>query len=374
MDFTKAIPLVERIIGYTFKDKSLLRQAFTRTSFCNEVNQSGRNDYQSNEVLEFFGDSILSAVIVTFLLKDNVKRYQHGIKTALTEGDFSRIKSALADKSNLSASIFKLGLEKYLIMGKGDKEKNIQCQPSVAEDLFESIVGAVYVDSNTDISSVIGCVSKMLDISLYNSGAAAVSNSKGELQEWCADKKRRLPKPIYQTVSITGPEHEKVYKRACLVGEELVGVGIGKNMKAADAAAAKKALELLKERETKKSDKAESVDYHGLLRSHSSKIGVPSPEFHDLGETEDSDEYSPKFKIECVCGSHRATAVARSKREARTDAARILYEKLTRGEKTEGKKEQSSTAKKSKTGVNESVGSAKPHSSQKASQGKKSKV
>ena len=102
MNFSQNIALIEEKIGYVFKDKSLITQAFTRTSFCNEHRQDGRCLYQSNEVLEFFGDSVLSAAIVTLLVKDFSTRYEHGIKTRLNEGDFSNIKSKLSDKKNLS--------------------------------------------------------------------------------------------------------------------------------------------------------------------------------------------------------------------------------------------------------------------------------
>ena len=89
MNFEKNIEAIEEIIGYVFRDKSLLRQAFTRASFCNENNYRQREPYQSNEVLEFFGDSILSAAIVTLLMKDLSERYEFGISTTLNEGDFS---------------------------------------------------------------------------------------------------------------------------------------------------------------------------------------------------------------------------------------------------------------------------------------------
>ena len=98
MEFDKHIIRIEEAIGYTFRDKSLLRQAFTRGSFCNENNFGEREPYQSNEVLEFFGDSALSLAIVTSLIKTKTKRYSKGIKTELGEGDFSNIRSHLADK------------------------------------------------------------------------------------------------------------------------------------------------------------------------------------------------------------------------------------------------------------------------------------
>ena len=115
MNFAKNIEHIENTLGYTFKDKSLLAQAFTRASFCNE-NQVGKVKYTSNEVLEFFGDSVLSAAIITLLLRGKTKRYEYGIFTELTEGDFSTIRSNLSDKKNLSATTKSLGLEKYLLM------------------------------------------------------------------------------------------------------------------------------------------------------------------------------------------------------------------------------------------------------------------
>ena len=120
--FEDSIPEIEKKIGYTFRDKSLLKQAFTRGSFCNEINKRKCENYKSNEVLEFFGDSVLSAAIVTALIKQKTERYPHGINTELNEGDFSNIRSKLADKKNLSDNISRLGLEEYLIMGEGDKK------------------------------------------------------------------------------------------------------------------------------------------------------------------------------------------------------------------------------------------------------------
>ena len=160
MDFDKKIKEIEQKIGYTFKDKSLLRQSFTRTSYCNE--SRAKNRPISNEVLEFFGDSILSAAIITRLLDDKTERSAMGLYTALSEGDFSNIRSKLADKRNLSKSTAALGLQKYLIMGEGDAKCGIENEPSVMEDLFESIIGAVFVDSDRDMKTVIRVVSGTL--------------------------------------------------------------------------------------------------------------------------------------------------------------------------------------------------------------------
>ena len=237
---------IEKHIGYIFRDKSLLIQAFTRASFCNEENVRAKEKYQSNEVLEFFGDSALSLAIVTDLIKTKTKRYSHGVKTDLAEGDFSNIRSKLADKKNLSENISRLDLEKYLIMGEGDKKLSIEAQPSVREDLLESLVGAVYIDSDFSMDAVIGVVSVLLDIDNFLSEASVPSQSaKNMLQEWCQDKKRRIPLPVYEIIAKDGPEHDPVFTVACYIDGKEYGRGKGKNQKLAASAAAEETLKKL---------------------------------------------------------------------------------------------------------------------------------
>ena len=163
-DFSIHTGEIESKIGYVFKDKSLLCQAFTRTSYCNEQKSNTGSALQSNEVLEFFGDSVLSAAIVTLFMKGFSRRYENGIYTELKEGDFSNLRSKLSDKKNLSDATRAMGLEKYLRVGEGDEKQGIRNEMSVMEDLFESIIGAIYIDSDYNLKTVIRCVSRMLDI------------------------------------------------------------------------------------------------------------------------------------------------------------------------------------------------------------------
>ena len=157
---------IERKIGYVFNNKALLKQAFTRTSYCNEMRQTGK-EIQSNEVLEFCGDSVLAGAIITILMERYSKMASFGIITELGEGDFSNIKSRLSDKSMLSARIKELGLYEYLLLNKGDEKMNIAIQPSVMEDLFESIIGALYFDCGKDMKIVTEVIDKMLDVDRY---------------------------------------------------------------------------------------------------------------------------------------------------------------------------------------------------------------
>ena len=237
---------IERHIGYSFSDKGLLIQAFTRASFCNEANLHTNDKYHSNDVLEFFGDSALSLAIVTDLIRTKTVRYAHGVKTTLAEGDFSNIRSKLSDKKNLSENISRLDLEKFLIMGEGDKKLGIEAQASVREDLLESLIGAVYIDSDFSMDAVIRVVSVMLDIDKFLSEATVPAQStKNMLQEWCQDKKRRMPPPVYEIIAKEGPEHDPVFTVACYIDGKEYGSGTGKNQKLAASAAAEQTLRML---------------------------------------------------------------------------------------------------------------------------------
>ena len=366
---------IEKKIGYTFRDKSLLTQAFTRTSFCNETNPTAKVKYHSNEVLEFFGDGVLSLSIISFLLRECTERYEHGIRTELDEGDFSNIKSKLSDKQNLSKSMKALGLEKHLLMGEGDLKLGIQNEPSVMEDLFESIIGAIFIDSDMSIRTVMDVVAGMLDTSVYTSRQKIAQSAKNALQEWCADKKRRLPTPRYETLSEDGPDHKKTYMRACYVGDKLVGRGIGKNFKLADAAAAEDALKTLMAQEEqnmqskvvknenksnkstqpaeptvkspkiKKSTEAKINDAEiptakptqkattptAKLKNYATSNKKPSPVFKDLGSV--GKGQNAEYKVECSFMNETTLGVGKSRIEARESASQLMAEKLGVGKK-----------------------------------------
>jgi ribonuclease-3 len=325
MNFKENIAKIEKVIKYTFKDKSLLTQAFTRESFCNERNRRG-NDYSSNEVLEFFGDAVLSASLVTVFMNKKTERYEKGIRTELREGDFSNIRSKLSDKSNLSATVKSLGLQKYLIMGEGDAKLGIENEPSVMEDLFESIIGAIYIDSGMDMKRVISVVSALLSPEDYLAKPREVLQShKNALQEYCADKKRRLPQPIYRVLEEHGPDHKRSYRCGCYIGDELMGVGEGKNRKAAEAAAAKEALDRLSAQARSKDTPTDAL---AEIKAYAAKAKLPSASFKDLGESERSTESRPEFVIECRLGDIARQGVGQSKQEARAFAAREVLDAL----------------------------------------------
>ena len=200
---------VEEKLGYTFRDRSLLLQAFTRPSYVNEKKRKGLQSYQ---VLEFFGDSVLSCALATLLIDDFATRYEYGIRSEFTEGDFSVIKSNLSDKTKLSQTTATLGLGQYLLMGEGDIKEGVDKQPSVLEDLYESLIGAIWIDSQNDMETITRVVKNTIDLSDFVRNMVKPAQSfKNQLQEFCQDPKRRLPLPQYTTLECRGEEHKNCW-------------------------------------------------------------------------------------------------------------------------------------------------------------------
>lgn len=327
MNILNHIEHIEKTIGYTFRDKALLVQAFTRTSFCNEHHARGDVDYQSNEVLEFFGDCVLSAAIASLLIRSSSTRYEHGIRTELSEGDFSNVKAHLSDKSNLSVHLCRMGLQKYLLMGEGDKKTGMENEPSVMEDLFESIVGAIYIDCDMQMNVVISVVSRMLDVGEYLEKSETQQSPKNLLQEFCADKERRLGAPVYRLVSESGPQHKKEYVFACEVGGKEYGRGRGKNHRAAETAAAQDAL--LRLHAEHQNQKKETGQRHpgdtpmSRLYEYAARRALPAPAYEET-EAPESTVQVPSFVCICTFCQRQALGHGASKRAARQAAAKAM--------------------------------------------------
>ncbi len=252
LPFDRQIEHIQEVIGYRFHDPALLRQAFTRESYCNEARQRGDNEIQSNEVLEFCGDSVLSCAIVSILMETCAVRTDKGMLTRLHEGNFSVIKSNLTNKTMLGRKMAETDLAPLLLVGYGDRQKKIWEEPSVREDLFESIIGAVWFDCGQRIETIIAIVRELLDTDEYlKTHAIAPASPKNALQEWCETKKRRGTQFSYETLGVRGPEENTTYTVRCTVilrnGERITAEGEGRSTKRAETEAAAAILPLLYE-------------------------------------------------------------------------------------------------------------------------------
>ena len=327
----KEILAVEKRIGYTFRDRSLLVQAFTRPSY---VNEKGRTALASNQVLEFFGDSVLSCVLITLLSRDFTERYAYGVKTKFTEGDFSVMKSHLSDKTNLSKTTASLGFGPYLLMSEGDKKEGVEKQPSVLEDLYESIIGAIWLDSGNDIEAVTRVVENTLDFRAFAMDLVKPNQSaKNRLQEFCQDKKRRLPTPIYRTVGRQGEDHNPTYLVECRVGEYAV-TGEGKNTQKAQTASAEAMLRLLSTL-TDAGVKSEGTvptahpadTAASRLKRHADRTHTPLA-FSAPTQRADDTKAQGDFFCKCTYGQYTTEGQGKSKSEAKQSAAHKMLEIL----------------------------------------------
>ena len=318
---------IEKKIGYTFKDKSLLVQAFTRSSYTNE---KGRGALQSNQVLEFFGDSVLSCALVTLFMRDFSSRYEYGVKTEFAEGDFSTLKSKLSDKTKLSSASDGLRLAPYLLIGEGDKKLGIASEPSVLEDLYESIIGAIWIDSGNDIETVVRVVEKTLDFRAFVlGGKAQIQSYKNALQEYCQDKSRRLGLPEYTVIEKSGEDHKPIYRVRCSVSPIASAIGEGSNIKKAENDAAEQLLRVLQsgERAQGKKPKNEHAadSFVSKLQRYADRVHR-SLNFSEARQTENAGK--ELFVVHCTFDGKTTTGFAVSKIEAKQKSAQKMLEKI----------------------------------------------
>jgi ribonuclease-3 len=221
MKFKNRIKLVEETLGYEFRDKNIISRALTHSS-CRRFS----NKIKDNENLEYLGDAVLSMIITDILFREHPNQ---------TEGGLTKLRSAITNNKILSESITKLGLQKTLRLGPGQKPNE-----SILSDLFESLIGAIYVDGG--FHSAFYVIKKVYD-KHWEPIAQNNTDYKSQLQELTQSKLKT--KPDYQIVSSSGPAHNKIFTIGVLINGKVEGIGKGNNKKQAEQLAAKEAFEKL---------------------------------------------------------------------------------------------------------------------------------
>ncbi len=230
--YSRSLENFERDLGYSFKDKGLLVEALTHKSFHHE-NPDKVKSY--NERLEFIGDSVLGLVIVEYLFKYNDE---------FTESDMSKIKSYIVKGAVLSEIAAGLGIGDYLSLGRGEDDTGGRQKRSLLANALEAVFGAIYLDSDYEKArEAILALFKDKIHSVISSGQ--YHDYKTELQEKSQMLYGTLPE--YRIARQEGEEHLKTFTVDVSVAGKVLGRGAGRNKKEAETAAAKKALERLKE-------------------------------------------------------------------------------------------------------------------------------
>lgn len=220
---------LEERIGYCFKNKALLKQALTHSSFTNEQKINKNDDY---ERLEFLGDAVLELTSSDFLFREYPK---------MSEGELTKKRASMVCEPSLAFCARDLELGKFMLLGKGEEATGGRNRDSITSDAMEALIGAVYLDSGMEQAKEFiyrFILSDLEDKELFY-------DSKSTLQEIAQGKFKKNVR--YQLLEQIGPEHDKVFVVNAYMDEEYLGRGEGRTKKAAEQQAAYEALLKLKE-------------------------------------------------------------------------------------------------------------------------------
>ena len=215
---------IERILGYCFKDKTVLKEALTHKSFAGE-----HRGIKHNERLEFLGDSILGAIVADYIYQ----QCPHD-----EEGVLSKIKANLVSRRNLYLWGKQLNLGKFIALGRGELATGGRERDSIISNAMEAVIGAIYLDGGYEAARAL-----ILPWVHTQPLSQDAQDFKSRLQEQLQQLGPHIP--AYEIVQTVGPDHDKVFTvRVSLDGKEL-GTGKGHNKKQAEQAAAQQALSKL---------------------------------------------------------------------------------------------------------------------------------
>lgn len=219
---------LQETIGYQFKDPSLLATSLTHRSSLNEPDVK-----ESNERLEFLGDAVLELIVTNFLFHQ---------KPNEPEGVLTSARSAIVRTETLAKIAKSINLGEYLKMSRGEASSGGRDNPSILEDAFESLTGAIYEDGGLPQAKQF--IEKILfPFAQEILSKGDLKDAKSRLQEIVQAK--GLISPIYQVISQVGPDHNKIFTVTVLVDSKPLGQGSGKSKQEAEQAAAQKALDLI---------------------------------------------------------------------------------------------------------------------------------
>lgn len=213
-------------LGYRFQNEELLRLALTHPSVARE--QNGLAEH--NQRLEFLGDAVLQLILTDVLYR----RFP-----SYGEGPLTKARAFLVNRKSLAEHSRQLDLGAHLILSRGEDLNNGRHRPSTLADTFESLLGAIFLDAGFDAAAKF--ISQRFE-SVYDEVAVlpTLENPKGELQEILQS---RLPAPPkYRMISVTGPDHERIFECAVYHQDAELGRGAGKSKKEAESQAALDAL------------------------------------------------------------------------------------------------------------------------------------
>lgn len=216
---------LEKNLDYTFKNKDLLKQALTHSSYANEAHT------QSNERLEFLGDSVLSLVV-----SDHIYT-----RFNTPEGELTKLRASLVCEASLYEFAKELELGKFMLLGKGEQQYRGNERPSMLADAFEAVLAAIYLDGGMEPAKKL--VLRFVKEDLIHTERITFKDYKTKLQE--VIQKNPEEHLEYVLVDEKGPDHAKEFTVELRLNSNVIAQGIGKSKKSAEQNAACEALKLM---------------------------------------------------------------------------------------------------------------------------------
>ena len=219
---------LEQGLGYTFRNKALLENALTHSSYANENRERHLPD---NERLEFLGDSILGFVVAEYLYRNFPDK---------PEGELTRIRADLVCERNLAEAAATIELGSYLLLGHGEEQGGGRKRDSIVSDAMESVIAASFMDGGFAAAKEI--IDRLI-LSNIPKGRPRNFDYKTAFQELVQRKKDQQ---IHSELTgESGPDHDKHFEVEVLLNGKAVGHGVGSSKKRAEQAAAEAAIEAL---------------------------------------------------------------------------------------------------------------------------------
>ena len=219
---------LEQGLGYTFRNKALLENALTHSSYANENRERHLPD---NERLEFLGDSILGFVVAEYLYRNFPDK---------PEGELTRMRADLVCERNLAEAAATIELGSYLLLGHGEEQGGGRKRDSIVSDAMESVIAASFMDGGFAAAKEI--IDRLI-LSNIPKGRPRNFDYKTAFQELVQRKKDQ--QIHYELTGESGPDHDKHFEVEVLLNGKAVGHGVGSSKKRAEQAAAEAAIEAL---------------------------------------------------------------------------------------------------------------------------------
>ena len=219
---------LEQGLGYTFRNRALLENALTHSSYANENRERHLPD---NERLEFLGDSILGFVVADYLYRNFPDK---------PEGELTRIRADLVCERNLAEAAATIELGSYLLLGHGEEQGGGRKRDSIVSDAMESVIAASYMDGGFAAAKEI--VDRLI-LSDIPKGRPRNFDYKTAFQELV--QRRKDQQIYYELTGESGPDHDKHFEVEVRLNGKAVGRGVGSSKKRAEQAAAEAAIEAL---------------------------------------------------------------------------------------------------------------------------------